>query len=269
MAEQSVFNWKISGHSRQLDLLSRAVAGNRLAHAYIFAGPEQVGKKTVARQLTQHLLCDFATACGQCAQCKTLAAGSNPDYIEVPSDSSIKIETVRDLSYKLSLMPYSGRQKIAVIDNAHLMTNEAANSLLKILEEPKDRTLIILVTSSPHLLLPTIVSRSQKINFGPQTEQEYISDSEKQHNATRQEWFEKFQSESLGNRLVLAAQLAEQDGSDLVKTIYHWLGQLQISLRQNPTQATANRIREVSKAYRLLQQNANPKLTLVNLMAST
>jgi DNA polymerase III delta' subunit len=269
MIEEKAFNWQISGHSRQLELLSKALTSERLAHAYVFAGPESVGKKTVARRLAEHLLCEFSNACGQCGQCKTLSAGSNPDYIEILSEDVIKIEAVRDLSYKLSLKPYSGKKKFAVIDNAHLLTTEAANSLLKILEEPKDHTIMVLVTSSPHSLLPTITSRAQKINFGPLPDHNFVSDSEKAQNQLRQEWFEQFQTQPLGRRLVLATELAEQETPDLLKTINFWLKSLQTELRQDPTSELVKKIKEVSKIYRLIQQNVNTKLALTNLMAST
>jgi DNA polymerase III delta prime subunit len=270
MDAELAFNWQITGHERQRGLLERALGAGRLAHAYVFAGPAQSGKRTVAKRLAQFLLCESGKACGNCMQCKNFTVGSNADYLEISGDGAIKIEAIRDLSYKMSLKPYSGRHKIAVIDDSHNMTIEAANGLLKILEEPKPLTMMILVTHNPHRLLPTILSRSQKISFGPLANGPFnISQDARTQEQESQESFNRFILNSVGERLVLALELAEQETPGLKKTLDHWLGYLQTSLRQDPAPNTVTRIKGLMRAQRLLDQNVNPKLLLSELMIAS
>ena len=296
MASESISHWNIIGHSKQLGLLERARQANRLAHAYIFAGPAQVGKKTIARKLAQSMLCETNNACGSCATCKTFLAGSNPDYIEITSSDAIKIESIRDLAYKMALKPYSGKHKIAVIDDSHNLTIEAANSLLKLLEEPKDHTFLILITDNPHRLLPTISSRAQKINFGQVEDDVYaawltannlletdlsrsgrpghaISVSQdpeaKAKNIYRQTAFNKYNEAKLGDRLVLASELAEHETSEIKNIFDYWMGYLQSSLRSNPTSETVKKIKGLMRAQKLLDQNVNTKLLLSELMVTS
>lgn len=270
MAQEIAFNWQITGHERQRGLLERALGAGRLAHAYVFAGPAQSGKRAIAKRLAQFILCDSGNACGDCMQCKNFMAGSNADYIEITGSDSIKIETVRDLSYKMSLKPYGGRHKIAVIDDSHNMTVEAANGLLKILEEPKPQTMMILVTHNPHRLLPTILSRAQKIGFGPLADgPAVLTPADREHETQSRESFQRFISESVGNRLVLAAELAEQETPELKATLDKWLGYLQTGLRQDPTQSAVSKIRNLMRAQRLLEQNVNTKLLLSEMMIAS
>jgi DNA polymerase III delta' subunit len=268
MDAKLAFNWQITGHERQRGLLERALGAGRLAHAYVFAGPAQSGKRAVAKRLAQFMLCESGNACGTCMQCKNFAAGSNADYLEISGVDSIKIETIRDLSYKMSLKPYSGRHKVAVIDDSHNLTTEAANGLLKILEEPKPQTMMILVTHNPHRLLPTILSRAQKIGFGPLVDQAArISDDEAMTKEQQsRESFRRFVSETAGGRLVLATELAEQETPELRSTFDRWLSYLQDKLRQDPSADTMSRIKGLMRAQRLLDQNVNSKLLLSELM---
>jgi DNA polymerase-3 subunit delta' len=144
----------IYGHKKQIEFLGKSIESGSLSHAYIFSGPSFVGKKTVAREFAKNLL-------------ESGPGNFHPDFLEVTNDEAIKIDQVRELIYKLSLRPYSAKYKVALIDNAETMTVEAQNALLKVLEEPKSYTIIILVTSNTGKLLRTISSRAQKINFGP------------------------------------------------------------------------------------------------------
>jgi DNA polymerase III delta prime subunit len=270
MASELAFNWQITGHERQRGLLEQALGAGRLAHAYVFAGPAQSGKRAVAKKLAQFMLCESGTACGECIQCKNFVVGSNADYLEISSNDAIKIETIRDLSYKMSLKPYSGRHKIAVIDNSHNMTVEASNGLLKLLEEPKPQTLMILVTHNPHRLLPTILSRSQKIGFGPRADGASNLSGEAQALEEQSlDFFQRFISESPGGRLVLAAELAEQETPELKMTLDRWLNYLQTALRQEPSQDVVKRIKGLVRAQRLLDQNVNSKLLLSELMIAS
>jgi DNA polymerase III delta prime subunit len=183
--------------------------------------------------------------------------------MEIGGEESIKIEQVRDLGYKLSLKPYAAKYKIALIDNAHNLTVEAANALLKVLEEPKPFTILFLITDNTTRLLPTISSRAQKINFGPLDDLAWeIDDSSKM-------LFQDFISGSLGKKLSLVVDLAEKETPDLKNTIEYWLHSLERKLREEPSEILLKKIKGVLRAQRLLDQNVNSKLLLSELMVST
>ena len=144
----------ILGHQKQWRNLQSMVKSNKIPHAMLFCGSDQLGKKTAAFEFLK------------------LFFGENilkhPDFIFIePIENEIKISQIRDLNWKLSLKPFSGSLKAAVIDRAHLMNQEAQNCFLKTLEDPKGNTVIILVSEYPGLILPTIRSRTQKIKFFP------------------------------------------------------------------------------------------------------
>jgi len=153
----------IMGHQKQWRFLKQSVELNKLSHAYLFCGEERLGKKRIALEFVK------------------LINGENfglghPDLILIePERGEIKIAQIRELIQKLSLKPYSALFKVALIDQAHLMTKDGQNSFLKTLEEPKGRTLLILITEAPERLLPTIPSRCEIIKFSPVKEVEIKS----------------------------------------------------------------------------------------------
>ena len=172
------------GHSTVIDAFRRRLQLKRLASTFLFVGPAGVGKATFATRLAQALLCETVAeeqldACGQCSACTQLLAGSHPDMLTVarPKDRAfIPLEAfigerdkrMRDgLIHHLSLKPFQGGRKIALIDDADLLNEEGANSLLKTLEEPPPMSVLILVGTSEQKQLPTIRSRSQVVRFGP------------------------------------------------------------------------------------------------------
>lgn len=156
----------ITGHDRQKTILLRAIERRRIAHAYLFSGPDGVGKKLMAVAFARALLCQTGEGCGHCAACRKVDHDNHPDIHSLNSHgAAIKIEQIRDLQKKLSLRPLEGERKICLIDGAEQFTTGAANALLKTLEEPQSGTLIILLTSQPEKLLPTIRSRCQNLPF--------------------------------------------------------------------------------------------------------
>jgi DNA polymerase-3 subunit delta' len=159
----------ILGHERNIAFLRRAVAGRRVAHAYLFYGPAGVGKATVARMLAAMLLCPQGRAgkpCGACEDCHMIARGQHPDwYHVVPAGATIKIEQVRHLQQILLRRPWRGRYRVCVMAHAEAMSTEAANCLLKTLEEPPAATVFILTSDRWHDLPPTVVSRCQRLRF--------------------------------------------------------------------------------------------------------
>jgi len=142
----------ILGHQKQWEFLKKTVESEKIPHAFLFSGQSNLGKKTIAFELAFLLLKERNK--------------QHPDLILVePLEKEIQIAQIRDLNWKLYLKPYSAPFKVAILDQAHSMNSEAQNCLLKTLEEPKGKTVLILVAESPELLLPTIVSRCESIKF--------------------------------------------------------------------------------------------------------
>lgn len=157
---------QILGHERQKDVLSRALENGRIAHAYLFHGPDGIGKRLIAVALAKAIVCDEQRGCGNCIPCRKIDHQNHPDFhILEPDGNSIKIEQVRSVQRDLSLKPLESPRKICLIEEAELMTTAAANALLKTLEEPRGDTLLILLCAQPNRLLETIRSRCQSLPF--------------------------------------------------------------------------------------------------------
>ena len=159
----------IVGHDRIKTILSAALGHGRLPPALLFSGPEGVGKKALALICARALVCERRPddACEQCAGCTRAARGLHPDVVAVePDGATIKIDRVRDVAREIGARPFEARSRAFVIDDAHLLTEQAANALLKSLEEPCPTSHVLLVTSAPQALLPTIRSRCQTLRVG-------------------------------------------------------------------------------------------------------
>ncbi len=162
----------ILGHKKQLAILKLSLEKDRLHHAYLFLGPEGVGKKTIALSLAMSTQClesahDF---CGRCDHCVRVQTGNHPDVRLVEplaGKKEIGIQQVRDLEKELSFRPFFGRKKIAILDPASLMNFSSQNAILKTLEEPPGDSLLILVSTSTGELLPTLLSRCLRLVFAP------------------------------------------------------------------------------------------------------
>lgn len=172
----------VAGHGEAVSRLREAAARQRMPHAWLFHGPAGVGKATTALALVMGLLCQAPRAgsngCGQCSPCRKLLADSHPDLVRVTLEegkTQISVEQVRELTRFLSLTALESAWKVGVVDDASLMNDAAANALLKTLEEPPSGTLMILVTSRPGSLLPTIRSRCQGLRFGALTVEQVLA----------------------------------------------------------------------------------------------
>jgi DNA polymerase III subunit gamma/tau len=148
--------------------LKNAVAQNRLAHAYLFVGPRGVGKTSTARILAKSLNCvkgPTVTPCGECDNCREIAAGNSLDVIEIDGASNNSVDDVRQLRENVRYAPAKGRYKIYLIDEVHMLSSAAFNALLKTLEEPPEHVKFVFATTEPQKVLPTILSRCQRFDL--------------------------------------------------------------------------------------------------------
>jgi DNA polymerase III subunit gamma/tau len=156
------------GQEHVTETLANAIKNDRVAHAYIFSGARGVGKTTAARILAKALNCvhgPTATPCGECDSCREIAAGTSLDVIEIDAASNRGIDQIRELREMVRYAPASSRSKVVILDEAHMLTGEASNALLKTLEEPPDRVTFVMATTQPEDLVDTIRSRSQHFHF--------------------------------------------------------------------------------------------------------
>ena len=160
----------VLGHERSLNIIQAHLENSRFSGAYIFSGPEGIGKKMVAKIIAQQLNCtgEAGRPCENCSSCLKTQKEQHPDlHIIQNGESQIKIEDIREILRQANFRPYEGNSKIFIIDNAHKLNSEAANSLLKVLEEPPKDVLIILVTHKPQNIIKTVLSRCKVIKFSP------------------------------------------------------------------------------------------------------
>ena len=157
----------VIGQEHVTEPLMTAMRKNRVNHAYLFSGPRGCGKTTSARILARCLNCQKSDAptpdpCGECPNCKSIAAGNNIDVIEIDGASNNSVEDVRQIRDNVRMMPSTGRYKIYVIDEVHQLSVAAFNALLKTLEEPPPHAVFILATTESHKIPATIISRCQR-----------------------------------------------------------------------------------------------------------
>ena len=171
--------WQVVGQDRVVSLLRHSLEKGAIAHAYLLVGPPHVGKMTLAINLAQALNCEVAEPpCGECTSCQKIASAKHPDVqiIGLTSNNNsaeaklrveISIDQIREMQHSANLPPFEGRHKVFIIDGAELLSNEAANCLLKTLEEPVGRVIFVLLTSNDGLLPATVVSRCQRLELLP------------------------------------------------------------------------------------------------------
>ncbi len=168
--------WRIAGHDEAVSLLSRSLQQEKLAHAYLFVGPPRVGKTTLAMLLAQGVNCISDTGerpCDECSQCVRIAAGQHPDVqtidlssAQTPTRREIGIDQVREAQRAAALKPFEGRGRVFIFPDAPSLSQEASNALLKLLEEPPESVLLLLIATDEASVLPTIRSRCQRVELG-------------------------------------------------------------------------------------------------------
>jgi len=163
----------IVGHVDNIKMLCHMEKRSSIPHAILLSGPSGIGKFMVASVLGTALLCKAPESrpCGNCQSCLQMSHHTHPDFLVIiPDGANIKIEQIRKLQHEVALAPYVSLRRVCIINEAELMTVQAANSLLKILEEPVGDIVFILVTANKQMLLPTIISRCMTIGFQPLTD---------------------------------------------------------------------------------------------------
>ena len=313
------------GQTRAVRLLQRGLATGRTPHAYLFSGPQGVGKRAAALSLAQALNCHqgegIDDGCGACQSCRKIARGLHPDVQVIgPDGATLKIEQVRALEADAALGPYEAKRKVFILDSAEKMTEQAANALLKTLEEPPGRTVIVLLTTTPSALPSTIVSRCQTVTFSaipPETLEPFVV--ERGVDRTRARLIVSFSRGSIGRALspeveslastrdllleevgralrdgpAALIELAEKLAKDReglqqkLEVLSAWLRDLMVaktSRRQEwlvnndrgeeiarqaeglPLEAILDGLRAVNAAMDGLTRNANPRLSMENLL---
>ena len=167
------------GHTKQLDSLRAALVNQRLHHAYLFVGPDGVGKRTIAMALAKAIHCSTAAGnyCDHCARCVSIIDSNHADVRVVQplaGKKEISIQQVREVERELRFRSFSGKRKIAIIDPAAMLNLSAQNALLKTLEEPPENSLIILISPIAGALLPTLRSRCLRLSFAALPRQEVV-----------------------------------------------------------------------------------------------
>ena len=175
MTSQSLYRkWRsqtfddLVGQEPIIRTLKNALKSGNLTHAYLFTGPRGTGKTSTARLLAKTVNCSNpkdGEPCNECLQCREITAGNSFNVIEIDAASNRGIDNIRDLREKVMMPPSTGKYKVYVLDEAHMLTTEAFNALLKTLEEPPGYAIFVLATTDVHKMLPTVLSRCQRFDF--------------------------------------------------------------------------------------------------------
>jgi len=162
----------IYGHEKKIEILKKTLAQKRTGHAYLFSGIPAIGKRTLALEFIKAINCErsesVSDSCGECASCRKIQHASHPDVFLVEAEGQyIRIDSIREMQKRITCKPLEARMRSCIIDDADKMNDQAANALLKMLEEPSPSNILILVTARPYYLLSTIISRCQHMRFNP------------------------------------------------------------------------------------------------------
>lgn len=199
---------KITGHSKQKNQLRQVIQGGNIPHAYLFTGIEGIGKRLVARAFAHELLGNLE---------------NHPDLVEIePSETGqITIDEIRNVKDKLKFAPLKGKQRIIIINNAEAMNVNAANAALKVLEEPPRGNHFLLITSATHQLLPTIISRCQKMEFSPLTDEQVEGFLKTTYGYSNEQALQaaKIGDGSIGRSVNIDAELIDRITSDLSRLV--------------------------------------------------
>ena len=158
---------EVVGQEYIVKTLVNAIRNNKIAHAYLFAGPRGTGKTSIAKLFAKAINCSHfnGEACDECPNCKAYLEGNHPDIIELDAASNNGVDDIREIIEQVPYAPLIGKYKVYIIDEVHMLTTQAFNALLKTLEEPPAHVIFILATTDPQKVIPTVLSRCQRYNF--------------------------------------------------------------------------------------------------------
>jgi DNA polymerase-3 subunit delta' len=162
----------IYGHERQVTILRKAISQKHIGHAYLFSGIDAIGKRTLALELAAALNCEKSDnlhdACGECYSCRKIQHSSHPDVTIIAAEGQfIRINAIREIQEQMTFKPFEGRWRVVIINDADRMNDQAANALLKTLEEPAASNVLVLITARPYTMPATIISRCRHMRFNP------------------------------------------------------------------------------------------------------
>ena len=164
----------VVGQEHVVRTLRNAIEQDRVHHAYLFVGSRGTGKTSMAKILAASLNCErggpTVTPCGECDSCRSIADATSLDVIEMDAASNNSVDDIRDLREKVAYAPVSGRHKVYILDEAHMLTTAAWNAFLKTLEEPPPHTVFVLATTEANKVLPTVVDRCHRFDFSRPTQ---------------------------------------------------------------------------------------------------
>ena len=270
----------------QLALLEKAARENRLAHLILFHGGSALHQREVALRLAQILNCCLPTACQECQSCHKIISGNHPDVLWMkPLKTTIGIEQVLAWQQKIYLKHYEGNYKISIIEQADVMTLSAANALLKVIEEPPERTVIILCAQNAEGILPTVQSRAQLVYFPNLSEETWLTglgvvDQQEAARAFRlssknqnlasailehgvpmlQEWVEKFRTAVVERDFLQLFALFPIDKNQAVLYLQVMAVQAQEGIQKGTIRPFE--LLAIGKAIDVLRQQVNPRLVI-------
>ncbi|MBI4053750.1 MAG: AAA family ATPase [Candidatus Doudnabacteria bacterium] len=297
--------WSTIGHEFQKLVLEKSLKSGRLPHAWIFSGSRNVGKTSLALDFAKILLCNSferSRPCGDCNNCRSVKGG-HPDMIVVDQEGEITVDQIRRLQRQFVLKSFMANAKVAVISSAENLNQEAANAFLKLLEEPTSKTHFILTTSNLDRILPTVLSRCQKLFFGLSGASDFARfstahvegrDSAMQgavamsygrlgllrrlmiHPEFAEQWIaslallRQLLSCDLSEKLKISQELAGREGEEIDLVLFSWL--LAAETRLLASQSNAEAVREGERAKAVweaaehLRLNLNTRLVFDNLV---
>jgi DNA polymerase-3 subunit delta' len=187
-------NWNLLGHTWAVNLLKNSISTGRIRHAYLFSGPKGIGRRTLALRLAQAINCNefdkSGNPCGVCRSCRLIGNMQHPDLSTVQAEvvaGNLKVDQIRDLQHCLSLTPYEARFRVALILRFEEANQNAANALLKTLEEPPSQVVMMLTAQDPEALLPTVVSRCELFRLRPLSIHELANGLQAQYGLSSEE----------------------------------------------------------------------------------
>ncbi len=275
------------GHKKQWELLKKKLEQNQLSHAYLFTGAKEIGKKTFAIEFVKLLNCLSGNGkpCQKCINCQMIEKNSFPDFkiINKKSDKSeIDISQIREVQNFLSYKSYYGSFKTVMVDDAEKMNQEAQSCFLKTLEEPKGKTLLILISSKPDMLLGTIISRCQTLKFFRPNELPLNPERTKKEQEILKDLIPVINS-NLADKFKYAKSLdlEEQEFGEILEVIQKYFRNLllsEVGIEKTSTQVSKKysiqKIKDIINLTedinnKILFTNANPKLSLEILLMET